>query len=87
MQKENDNMLHLGIIEPCNSPYSSPLILVPKKDGKLRPCVDFRKINKITVFDPQPMPHPEDLFLQLGESKYSKIDLSKGFWQIPMADD
>ena len=33
------------------------------------------------------MPHPEDLFLQLGESKYSKIDLSKGFWQIPMADD
>ena len=88
MQKEIDNMLHLGIIEPCNSPYSSPLILVPKKDGKLRPCVDFRKINKITVFDPQPMPHPEDLFLQLGESKYfSKIDLSKGFWQIPMADD
>ena len=80
-------MLDLNIIERCTSPYASPLILVSKKDGTYRPCVDFRKLNKITVFDPEPMPNPEDLFIKLSDSKYfSKLDLSKGYWQVPMAD-
>ena len=88
MQKEIDGMLDLGIIERCNSPYASPLILVPKKDGTYRPCVDFRKLNRITVFDPEPMTNPEDLFQEIGEGKYfSKLDMTKGYWQVPMAEE
>ena len=87
INKEVKSMLDLNIIERCTSPYASPLILVSKKDGTYRPCVDFRKLNKITVFDPEPMPNPEDLFIELSDSKYFiKLDLSKGYWQVPMAD-
>ena len=57
-----------------------------KKDGSNRVCVDFRKLNKITEVDPEPMTMAEDLFHQLSGKKYlSKTDLNKGYWQIPVA--
>ena len=58
-----------------------------KKDGSDRICIDYRKLNKLTVADPEPMTTAEDLFQRLGKSKYySKIDLSKEYWQIPVAE-
>ena len=85
IKKEINNMLDLGIIEPSNSPYSSPVVLVKKHDGSYRFCCDFRKLNSITVFDAEPIGNPDDLFVKMANSKYfTKIDLSKGYWQVNM---
>ena len=63
-------------------------MIVKKKDGSDHICVDYRKLNKLTITDPEPMITAEDLFQRLGKSKYySKIDLSKGYWQIPVAEE
>ena len=87
LKEEIDQMLNLGIIRPSTSAYASPIVIVKKKDGSNRICVDYRKLNKITVSDPEPMKTAEDLFQKLGKSKYfSKIDLSKGYWQIPVKE-
>ena len=81
-------MLDLGIIRTSTSPYASPIVIVKKKDGSNRICIDYRKLNKVTVADPEPIKTSEDLFQRLGKSNYfSKIDLSKGYWQIPMAEE
>ena len=84
---EIDNMLEAGIAEKSNSPYASPIVVVPKKDSSIRLCVDYRRLNEITIFDPQPMPKLEDVINKLGKAKYlSKLDLTKGFWQIPLSN-
>ena len=71
-----------------NSPFASPNVIVKKKDGADRICVDYRKLNKLTVADPEPMTTAKDLFQRLEKSKYySYIDLSKGYWQIPVAEE
>ena len=78
-------MLEMGIIEPSTAAYASPIVMVRKPDGSNRVCVDYRKLNKITVFNPEPMPRMEEIFAELsGSNFYSKFDLSKGYWQIPM---
>ena len=65
------------------SDYNSPIVLVKKKDGTNRFCVDFRRINLVTKFDTEPMGSPEDIMVKLKDDKFfSKIDLSNGFWQI-----
>ena len=62
--------------------------MVKKKDGSNRVCGDFRKLNKITEVDPEPMTTAEDLFRRLSGKKYlSKIDLTKGYWQIPVTPE
>jgi len=76
----------LGIIEKSDSPYASPLLMVKKKDGRNRPVIDFRRLNKITVFDAEPMPNVDDIYARLSAARYfSKLDFCKGYWQIPMA--
>ena len=88
LKTEIQEMLDLGIIRASASPYASPIVIVKKKDGSNRICVDYRKLNKVTVADPEPMKTPEDLFQRLGKSNYfPKIDLSKGYWQIPVAEE
>ncbi|KAK7096255.1 hypothetical protein V1264_005571 [Littorina saxatilis] len=88
LKKDIDNMLKMEVIRESSSPYSSPVVVVKKKDGTNRVCIDFRKVNKITVFDPEPMPTAADLFRRLTGSKiFSKIDLSKGYWQIPVREE
>ena len=83
--KEVETMLKLGVIEPAQSPYSSPVVLVRKRDGSIRFCVDFRRLNKKVIFDAEPLPDVECLFAKLGKAKYlTKIDLSRGYWQIPV---
>ena len=83
VEKEIQVMLALEIIEPSKSPYSSPVVLVRKKDGCCRFCIDFRGLNKITVFDAEPIPNVEDLFVRLAHSRFfTKIDLAKEYWQI-----
>ena len=85
VKKEIDNILKMDIIEHSNSPYSSPVVLVKKQDGSYRFCCDFRKVNSGTIFDAEPIGNPDDLFVKMSGSKYlTKIDLSKGYWQIKM---
>ena len=79
-------MLELGVIEKSTSPWSSPILLVPKSDGSYRFCIDFRKLNAMCVKDPVPMPRMDDVFSQIGNaSVFSTLDLRSGFWQVPMA--
>ncbi len=78
-------MKQLGVIEPSSSEWSSPIVLVPKKDGTLRFCLDFRKLNSVSKFDPYPMPRVDELVERLGRAKFlSTLDLCKGYWQVPL---
>ena len=77
-----DTMLEMEVVRPSPSPYASPIVMVNKKDGSNRVCVDFHKLNKITKVHPEPMTIAEDLFQRLSGKKYLlKIDLTKGYWR------
>ena len=81
-----DQLLLLGIIQPSTSPWSSSVVTVKKKDGGIRICIDFRAVNAITEPDPYQMPLIEELLDLLASAKFiSKIDLNKGFHQIPVS--
>lgn len=78
-----DEMLDLDVIEPCESPWSSPVLVVGKKDGKPRVCLDSRKLNSVTKKDAYSLPYVSEILDNLGDARYlSSIDLSKAFWQI-----
>ncbi|XP_072022506.1 uncharacterized protein [Amphiura filiformis] len=88
VKEEIKTMLELDVIEPSTSPYASPLVVVKKADGKNRICCDTRKINAITEFDAEGIPSPREIFDQLGDAQYfSKLDLSKGYWQVPLTEN
>ena len=83
-----DDMLEKGIIQPSSSPWASPIVLVPKKDGQLRFCVDYRKLNSVTKKDQYPLPRIEDILDTLGGMRYfSTLDLASGYWQIEMDEE
>ncbi|CAM5100475.1 unnamed protein product [Natator depressus] len=81
-------MLALGVIQPSASPWASPVVLVPKKDRSIRFCVDYRKLNAITVSDAYPMPRPDELLDKLGGARYlTTMPLTKCYWQVPLDAD
>uniref|UniRef100_K7EX57 ribonuclease H n=1 Tax=Pelodiscus sinensis TaxID=13735 RepID=K7EX57_PELSI len=85
VRQEVQLMKQWGVIEESRSKWRSPIILVPKRDGSVRFCIDFRKVNGISQFDAYPMPRVEELLECLGRARYiSTLDLSKGYWQIPL---
>ena len=83
LKKDINCMVKMGVIRESNSPYASPVVVVKKKDGSNRVCVDYRKLNKLTVFGPEPLSAAVDLFQKLnGDKFFSKVNLSKGYWQV-----
>ena len=76
------------MIELSSSEWSSPIVLVKKKDGTLRICVDYRRLNSVSMSDAYPMPRIDDLIDQLGKARYiTTLDLTKGYWQVPVAEE
>ena len=74
------------MIPPSRSPYSAPIVLQKKKDGSLRFCVDYRKLNVVTVKDVYPKPNQAELFDALrGNTFFSSVDLTSDYWQFPVA--
>ena len=88
VKRELEEMMVAGVIRPSTSPWASPIVLVEKKGGGVRFCVDFRKLNQVAKFDAYPMPRIEEMFEKIGSATViSTLDLAKGYWQIPMAPD
>ena len=82
-----DQLRSCGIIRPSKSPWSSPVVLVRKKNGKLRMCVDYRTLNNKTVKDAYALPRIEEIFDCLNGAKYfSSIDMKAGYHQIEVEE-
>ena len=76
-------MVDKGFIRPSMSPWGAPVLFVKKKDGTMRLCVDYRKLNQVTMKNKYPLPRIDDLFDQLrGVIVFSKIDLRSGYHQL-----
>jgi hypothetical protein len=81
------DMLNKGVIRPSSSPWSSPIVLVTKKDGSKRFCVDYRKLNHVTIKDSYPLPRVDDVLDRLHGARYfSLIDAKSGYWQFPILE-
>ena len=88
IDREIDQLLKLGIIQPSTSPWSSPVIPVPKKDGSVRLCVDFRWVNEHTLQDTYPLPRVDDLLAQVSAKQFlTTLDLTKGYHQVPLTPE
>ena len=82
------DMLDQGVIQPSVSPWASPIVLVRKKDGKYRFCVDYRKLNAVTKRDARPLPRVDDLLDALqGYDLFTTLDLRSGYWQLSVSPE
>lgn len=87
IDKELEDMLSQGIVEPSKSPWASPVVMVRKKDGTYRFCVDYRKLNLVTERDSYPLPMVADTLDKLRDARYlSSLDLKSAFFQVPVAE-
>ena len=81
------DMLSKQIIQPSTSPWALPIVLVRKKDGTLRFCVDYRKLNSLTCKDAYPLPRINDALDTLAGSKwFTTLDLISGYWQVEVSN-
>jgi len=86
--KEVQRQRDLGVIEPSSADWAFPVVLVPKPDGTMRLCVDYRQLIEVTVRDVYPLPRMSDCIDFLGEAKvFSMLDCNSGYRQIPVADE
>ena len=86
VERQINEMLRQGIIIESTSPWMAPCVYVPKKNGELRICVDYRELNKRTAKNSYPLPLPDEVQDRIGNAQvYSKFDCRKGFWQVPVA--
>ena len=87
LKEEIKYLLENNFIEPSNSCWSSPCILVPKPDESYRMCTDYRKVMSVTKTNTCPIPRMDDCIDKVGKAKFvTKVDLLKGFWQVPLTD-
>ena len=89
IDNEIQEMLKHNIIRPSTkSEWASPVILVPKKNGKLRFCVDYRQVNKVTKKDNYPLPRIDEILDSLGKAQwFTSLDLASGYWQVEMREE
>ncbi|GBG90134.1 hypothetical protein CBR_g50228 [Chara braunii] len=88
LRKQLDELLEKGWIRPSSSPFGAPVLFVPKKEGELRMCIDYRGLNAIIVKNAEPLPRIDDLLDRVQGAKYfSKIDLKSGYHQIEVHPD
>lgn len=85
ISKQIDGMLEDGVISPSDSPWASPIVIVTKKTGESRLCIDYRRLNEVTEKDAYLLPHINDAIESMaGATYFSVIDLKSGFWQLPV---
>src|SRR6266542_3189523 len=88
MKEEIDRMLKEGIIKKSKSPWASPVVLVSKKDGSIRFCVDYKKVNDLTIVDAHSLPIVNDTVDKIeGKKYYTLIDLASGYWQVEVDEN
>jgi hypothetical protein len=88
VDRQVKELLQQGRIEPHDGAWSSPVVLVTKKDGGWRMCVDYRKLNAVTRQDAYPLPRIDDSLDSLAGARYfSTLDLLSGYWQVPLDAD
>ena len=86
--QETQKLLERGQIEESTSPWSSPVVLVKKKDKTMRFCIDYRRLNAITTKDAFPLPRIDEIFDQLTDAKYyTKFDFKSGYFQVPLSKE
>ncbi|KAJ7944105.1 Retrotransposon protein, putative, Ty3-gypsy subclass [Quillaja saponaria] len=87
LRKQLNELLESGFIRPSKAPFGAPVLFQKKQDGSLRMCVDYRALNKVTVWNSYPIPLIADLFDQLSGAKYfTKLDLRSGYYQVRIAE-
>src|SRR5262249_45402946 len=88
LKKQLQDLLDKGLIRPSVSPWGAPVLFVEKKDGSFRMCIDYRKLNHVTMKNKYPLPRIDDLFEQLQSARvFSKIDLRSGYHQLRIKEE
>ena len=88
IKSEIDEMLQQGLVQPSKSPWSFPVVIVKKKNGKLRFCVNYKPLNDITKKDNYPLPRIDEIFDSLNEAQwFTTLDLASGYWQIKVREE
>ena len=81
-------MLSRGVIRPSSSPWSSPVVMVRKKNGSWRFCIDYRELNAVTHQDAYPLPRIDATLESLaGSTLFTTLDLASGYWQVEIEED